>query len=227
MTFRKLWIDNSCWNEGNASWKLKDSKVIRAELEKGADPNEGYALHEAIKEGATQSVYALVKHGADVKLGTKLGQSTLDAVNESLRWSSSEESEKAALTIASFLIKNGVDPQAQDPHGNTILHTTRNERLIELFIAKGADPAAKNKDGNTPYQSQVNALKDRCSKTGRYEANPQQVARLSPVLKAADEKAAMHDMLGGLNTAWKPSDCRAEQVSADQEPPAQKQRRVM
>ena len=149
-----------------ASVKLKDSKQIRAELEQGADPNEGNALHEAIREGATQSVYALVKHGADINGRDWRGTSTLEAVNECLRWSSSEETEKKALTIAAYLIKNGADPKAQDQHGRTILHNTKNERLIELLVQKGADPAAKNSSGETPYQHQYNRLKDINPRTG-------------------------------------------------------------
>jgi ankyrin repeat protein len=220
VTERKLWIDNSCWNEGNPSWKLKDSKQIRAELAKGADPNEANALHEAIREGATQSVYALVKHGADIHGRDWHGTSTLQAVSEFVRWSTSdEEKEKKALTIAAYLIKNGADPKAQDQHGRTVLHNTKNERLIELFIQKGADPAAKNSSGETPYQHQHKRLER--------EADPAQVARLSPTLKAAHEKALIQETIGELKTAWKPSNCKADHGSVDHEAPMQKQRRVM
>lgn len=224
---RRLFWDHSCWNEGNPSWKLKDSKQIRAELAEGADPNEANALHEAIREGATQSVYALVKHGADVHGRDWRGTSTLEAVNECLRWRSSEETEKKALTIAAYLIKNGADPKAQDQHGRTILHNTKNERLIELFVQKGADPAAKNSSGETPYQHQYNRIKEFNPTTGVYEADPAQVARLSPTLKAAHEKALIQEALGELKTAWKPSDCKEDQGMQTNELLAQKRRRVM
>ena len=214
---RRLFWDHSCWNEGNPSWKLKDSKQIRAELEQGADPNEGNALHEAIREGATQSVYALVKHGADINGRDWRGTSTLEAVNECLRWSSSEETEKKALTIAAYLIKNGADPKAQDQHGRTILHNTKNERLIELLVQKGADPAAKNSSGETPYQHQYNRLKDINPRTGLREADPAHVARLSPTLKAAHEKALIQEALRELKTAWKPSDFKEAQGAEEQE----------
>jgi ankyrin repeat protein len=222
---RQLWDDNSCWNEGDPSWKLKDSKRIRAELAKGADPNEAFALHEAVEERMTQTVYALVKHGADVNLRNGRDMSPLDMVNDSVSsWARlySNDSEREATKIAKFLIKNGADPKAKDSFGNTALHSADMPSVIDLLIEKGGDPAALNAKGHTPYQHQVERI--------RKLTNPRDpeghIAELSPVLKAAHEKHHLQQEIAALSNAWKPGDCKEERAS-QQEQLHEARRRLM
>lgn len=219
---RQLWDDNSCWNEGNPSWKLKDSKRIRAELQKGADANEAFALHEAVEERMTQTVYALVKHGADVNLRNGRDMSPLDVVNDSVRWYSIS-ADREATTIAKFLIKSGADPKAKDSLGNTAMHSAVMPSVIELLIEKGADPAALNDRGRTPYQHGVDRI--------RNFINPREpeghIAALSPVLKAAHEKHHLQQEIASLSNAWKPGDCKVESATKQQEKRHEARRRMM
>lgn len=220
--FRRLWDDNSCWNEGNESWKLKDSKRIRAELQDGADPDEGFALHEAVKERLTQTVYALVKGGADLNLRNDRDQLPLEMVDESLSWATTKKVQEA-VNIAKYLVKNGADLNAKDEQGNTALHHAHNLTLIDLYIEKGADPVALNESGKTPYDHQKEKIE------WRNPGNTELVGMISPALKASHEKYHIQKEIASLSNAWKPSDCKeaANQSTNVEQPERQTRKRLM
>lgn len=66
-------VDGDTWGEGSGRGRLelKPVKALREALAAGADPNDHYALHEAVKRGSIGQVQALMKAGA-----------TLDMLNE-------------------------------------------------------------------------------------------------------------------------------------------------
>ena len=217
---RNLWWDMSHFNEGNASWELKDSKRIRKELGEGADPNEGFALHKAVELRSTQTVYALVKHGADVNLSDHFGNTPIHMVVDSLNNWFTEERETQAVTIAKYLIKNGADVTSRGYMGNSVLHRCNSPKLIDLFIKNGADPAALNDSCRTPYEHQ----KDRIDRFNC--GSPSLIAELSPVLKAANDKHHIENALASLSTSWKPSNSKDENVQSS-EPKRQARRRAL
>lgn len=239
---RELWWDTKAdnpWRDPADGWKLRELKYLKSALHLGADPNECYALHEAVRELALTSVHALVKHGANINLRDQEGRMPLHCLNEWRGFREAGAAEEMVMKIGAFLIKHGADPRAVDADGNTVLHDLdiKSHKAVDFFIAKGADPAQLNDAGQTPYQRQVARIDERCAAIDSIEANRGKdksswwrstaIQGLSPALKAADEKASLQRMLGRLETAWKPSDCKDSTTEEQQQEQRQETRRRM
>ncbi|UPL00088.1 hypothetical protein LCI18_011022 [Fusarium solani-melongenae] len=95
------------------------------------------------------------------------------------------------LVVAKRLIKNGVDVNATDHHGQTALHLTvigGAQELTLSILGKGGDPNAQDHDGRTPLHraaeigdgDAVKLLLDRksdCTIRNRWNETPVRVAR--------------------------------------------------
>lgn len=130
-----------------------NERVIRALLENKADTSakdsEGYApLHLSLFNGSKKPVEWLLKHGADVEVRDRYGNTPIFFSLPSKE-------------ITELLLDHKANPNAQNNEGNTPLHklvekTMGNERgtsqkePAKLLIARGADVNLRNRQGLTP-----------------------------------------------------------------------------
>ena len=128
----------------------KDSEpVVRALLERGADPNiragSGAApLHDA--RLASKEVFdRLVKAGAGLNESDELGRTPLHIA----------ATRKLYLDATQRLLAAGADPNARSHSGQTPLHGTHDRETIDRLIQWGADPNAADKMGQTPLHLTV------------------------------------------------------------------------
>lgn len=163
--------------------RVKAAATVKVLLAHGADPNARLnqkkqtvrALNEVAFQGATpldlaaevnslDAVRELVKGGADPKIATEQGTTSLmlavGAATDVQRTRSQEE-RGLALETAKFLVDQGVDVNAVGQFGWTALHCATYQGLndvIEFLISKGAKIDAFDKLGQTPLSISLSVL---------------------------------------------------------------------
>ena len=110
------------------------------------------ALHIAAAAYQSALVRMLIKAGADVGAGNRLGDQPIHAASVGIPGSSYWNPTAQVATIR-CLIQAGADPNATDKRGVTALHRavrTRCAEAVKTLLECGADPARPNKNGSTP-----------------------------------------------------------------------------
>lgn len=218
-------------NRALRSWDV-DMETVKTLLAHGADVEHtslnGYAPLNCTRSG--DAVELLVAHGADVNAPNGLGQSPLwfaigdeaplDVVEALIR--NGADVNETTLEHGSVLmdaiilhpeaveslVKAGADANFKDVVGSTPLHkVARRDKtdLVELFLEHGADWRTKNDQGLTA----------------------EQYAPLGQARQTLEAVRSKHELLEGLGTAWKPSDCKEDGNTQQQEQRPQKARRRM
>ena len=134
----------------------RDPRIIKALLDKGADPNvpgkNGYTpLMSAIDPDV---VRWLVQHKADVNARTKSGLTALMVGHQNV-WPEPPEKDIILLT-------NGANPDLQENDGNTALHQavrTGQTNIIAALLDYKANPNIQNNDGLTPLDIALSQAK--------------------------------------------------------------------
>ena len=138
------------------------------------DSSDCYALYLAVSHGQTAMVDFLLKHGADVELGSGrntplykgVEQNFNDIVVMLLHAGANVEGDpehystplSAAIYyenehIIHMLLEYGASLSTTSPEGNTPLHSAiygENDTIVMRLLTNGANASARNKDENTP-----------------------------------------------------------------------------
>ena len=102
-------------------------------------------LHEAANNGYVDVAKLLIKAGADINKGDRIGWTPL---HEAVR--------NGHENVANLLIEAGADINKGDGDGKTPLHLAAergHENMAELLIEAGADIKKEDKDGRNPFYS--------------------------------------------------------------------------
>ncbi|KAL4932162.1 kinase-like domain-containing protein [Aspergillus undulatus] len=129
-----------------------DPRRTRALLESGADPNRmrnGYtALHHAAKQASSDTVQLLLEYGADTSFKTAEHHET------ALHLATHRGDSASFLKVLPLLAARGVDINAQDSTGNTVLHMAiarlRDVRAVEALLDLGARKNILGRGGLAP-----------------------------------------------------------------------------
>lgn len=135
-------------------------------------------LHRLVKTGNLELLRETLKHGYNVNVYNKAGDSPLDLA---LKKGDMDMVE----VLEDYFVQLEADPEYVDKSGNTILHrlvkTGNLELLIEL-LNQGYDPKASNHSGETPLDL---AVKKRDLEMTSFLIDYQQGKNLSSELEAA------------------------------------------
>ncbi|KAL4961580.1 kinase-like domain-containing protein [Aspergillus stella-maris] len=131
-----------------------DTRTVRALLESGADPNRminGHtSLHHAARQGSPETVLILLEYGADTWIKTSVHDET------ALHLATEPGDSTMFLDILDLLVARGIDINAQDGNGNTVLHLViaRLESVEPLgrLLGVGARMDLLGRGGMTPLQ---------------------------------------------------------------------------
>jgi hypothetical protein len=112
-------------------------------LDRHADPNTPgpwglTCLMEACLGGLTETVEALLKHGASVDAQEVEGRTAL--------WFSSRNRRQKCVEL---LLGAGADPNLADHYGRTPLMRAKNLAIATVLLQSGADPNLKDNEGRT------------------------------------------------------------------------------
>lgn len=149
------------------------------------------ALHIAAAGYRTELIGKLIKAGADVHAGNRLGDQPIHAAAVGAPGSRAWNPAAQAATI-DCLIKSGADPNAADKRGVTPLHRavrTRCAAAVRTLLDNGADPTRKNGNGSTPML--LATMTTGRSGSGSPEAKSQQQEILRLLEKSLGPAAAI------------------------------------
>jgi len=187
---------------------LKQPTFVQQALANGADANKK-VIHDLTplhKADHPDQINALLAHGADVNARCKRGRTPLNnSFGEKLK----------------ILLAHGADVNAQDNLGNTALHNTIDKDKAKVLLAHGANPLLRNNDGMTVREK---ILSDNMLEV---PDEKQFTALLTSAEQTQRAKQSKKDLLEGLGTAWKPSDCKDEQRSEIQQEERSRRQRKM
>ena len=219
----------SLWNHGS----LKTTDGIRSALSKGGDANEREPwrgmtpLHHAAKYGDEEAIALLMENGAEINSlcgndqtplhSALMSRITIPTVIDTLIGHGAEVNDGQSMTVAmdyapqmmETLINAGADVNRKGPNDETALHRaalTDYAYAVLVLMANGADINARAYDGARAFDVTRNG------------------SECEALLKSAHQK---QDLLEGLATQWKPSDCKEEPASNQDEQLVQVKRRKM
>ena len=219
-------------NRALLSWDV-DMETVKTLLAHGADVEHssfnGYAPLNCTRSG--DAVELLVAHGADVNAPNGLGQSPL--------WFAIGD--EAPLGVVEALIKHGADVNETSLEYGSILMDAiyLHPDALESLIKAGADVNFKNDIGSTPLHKAARGDKANLVELFlKYGADWRTTNDLdhtaedcAPVGQACQTLIAVrskHELLEGLGTAWKPSDCKENTQSSNiEQPERQVRKRLM
>ena len=140
-------VDGDTWGEGSGRGRLelKPVKELREALTAGADPNDHYALHEAVKRGSIGQVQALMKAGA-----------TLDMLNEDGMAPLHLAVQRREGKMVGALIKAGANVDIQVP--DQLKMMVDGDPYVGIPDEPGQTPAMMAaRQGNRPLLDQLRA----------------------------------------------------------------------
>jgi len=132
-----------CNNFLHDAARLGNSEFFHFFIGKGADINSlnlygESMLHSACIGGNIDIANFLISQGQDVNSKHELGTPLHNATRYGY------------IEIVRMLIEQGANFYEDDFYGNTPLHKTSNENMVQFFIDKGMDVNKKNNNGKTP-----------------------------------------------------------------------------
>jgi ankyrin repeat protein len=142
------------------------------------------ALMRAAKSGDVTLMRVLLEHGADPNLRQK-NQTTLLmlAAGFGRRFDQNADAQEyergtqaELLEAVKLCVELGLDVNATNEAGDTVLHVATSDDMVRYLVDKGANADAKNKEGKTPLEVAI-ARKDR---SGR-QLLPEALAALQEV----------------------------------------------
>jgi ankyrin repeat protein len=165
-----------------ALYCLRSAEVVRALVAAGADVNTrntsgDTALHmeEVLWSGRQHIIDCLVALGADVNARNTFGQTPvfgarafeavdrlvalgarLDVVDDQRQTplhAAAARDSGMDHEVAARLLGHGLDPNAQDSRGNTLLHLAKRAETAKALLAAGASTTIRNGEGLTPLQT--------------------------------------------------------------------------
>jgi ankyrin repeat protein len=169
----------------------KFKEIDRLLLDKGTDINaqDKYGdtpLHAASEKGHLKVIELLVSKGASIiprnsldntpldeailygnleacNLLLELGASVYDskALNHSLQTATTQGQVQVVNSIINLIVNKGININAQDDKGNTLLHIAylnAHVEVLKILMEKGADTNVKNEKGNTPLHVATDSI---------------------------------------------------------------------
>jgi ankyrin repeat protein len=106
----------------------------------------GEVLMSAARSGKPGVVREVLKYHPDLKARNQTGQPVVFATDDS----GMDDEEVNRAECVRLLAEAGADVNARDAEGNTLLHQTMQEEIIEELLKLGADVNARNNSGETP-----------------------------------------------------------------------------
>ena len=165
-----------------AATRQCSEEMIQFLVEQGIDidnVDEGcHPIHGCVESEnpSTETLKALIKHGANIHAHDRAGNSSLHLAKESdildvlinggLDLEARNDAGQTPLLFAvdrnrpsealiTALIERGADIHALDPMGNSLLHLVRSESSLRLLINAGLNLEARNNAGETPLHCAV------------------------------------------------------------------------
>lgn len=119
------------------------ARVAPSELNQCVDLEGNAALHYACVYGRLDMVSILLSHGADVSAKNRGGATPMLLAYHSGR-----------LGVVTALVAAGASITSANDRGESLLHHSQDQSVIQYAIRHGASVDARNQDGNTPLHLQ-------------------------------------------------------------------------
>jgi ankyrin repeat protein len=138
-------IDVALAYEANVNEKTLSGNTIMMELVlRASELTDDADL--SLRKSLLRDVAEMVQHGGDINAKDSNGETGLFnaiAIRD--------------IELINFLLENGIDPNLQNPHGETVLEKLVYDAMeyvdiIKLLLVYGIDPKIKNKDGECTFE---------------------------------------------------------------------------
>ena len=178
-----------------------------------------------------EAVELLLSFGADVNQLNDLGQSVLEVAIRG----------QAEVSVIESLIDGGADVNFTNDNGESLLMeaTHRHAKAVPVLLDAGADVnftndidmTALHKAARRNKADVVDVLLQHGADWRAVTALGQTAEEMAPAdseaRKILEAVRSKQELLEGLSTSWKPSDCKEQTTSNQDEQPAQAKRRKM
>lgn len=152
----------------NVNAQLKKQQPYRSKVDRGADTmltTGTTPLLRAAKAGDVEVIQELLAKGADPKLTTKFGMTTVMAAaglgTKEEDTTGRRKTQTEAIESIQLLLNAGVDVNAINLQGDTALHGAAqkgDDQVVEFLAAHGAKLDIKDKKGHTPLDAAMGLL---------------------------------------------------------------------
>ncbi|HTW64376.1 MAG TPA: ankyrin repeat domain-containing protein [Bryobacteraceae bacterium] len=152
----------------NVNAQLKKQQPYRSKVDRGADTMLGTGttpLMRAAKVGDTEVMQLLLAKGADPKLTTRFGITTVMAAaglgTKEEDTTGRRKTEDEAIAAIKLLLAAGVDVNAADRQGQTALHGAAQkgyDQVVQFLADHGAKLDVKDAKGRTPLDAAMGLL---------------------------------------------------------------------